>query len=116
MKQSSVDRIFTSYTIPKSILLTPATKFCASVVNISRRTHGYRKKRFCKCVQRSHITGVTFTFPTSHNLKKIMKGFVRDLNPGPLTPKARIIPLDQQAHTPTNNQSALSKESYLLKT
>lgn len=24
-------------------------------------------------------------------------GLVRDLNPGPLTPKARIIPLDQQA-------------------
>ncbi len=25
------------------------------------------------------------------------KGLVRDLNPGPLAPKARIIPLDQQA-------------------
>ncbi len=31
---------------------------------------------------------------------KIMKkiaGLVRDLNPGPLAPKARIIPLDQRA-------------------
>ena len=27
----------------------------------------------------------------------IIKGPVRDLNPGPLAPKARIIPLDQQA-------------------
>ena len=26
-------------------------------------------------------------------------GLVRDLNPGPLAPKARIIPLDQQAST-----------------
>ena len=25
------------------------------------------------------------------------EGLVRDLNPGPLAPKARIIPLDQQA-------------------
>jgi hypothetical protein len=25
-------------------------------------------------------------------------GLVRDLNPGPLTPKARIIPLDQRAY------------------
>ncbi len=25
------------------------------------------------------------------------KGLVRDLNPGPLAPKARIIPLDQRA-------------------
>ena len=25
------------------------------------------------------------------------KGLVRELNPGPLAPKARIIPLDQQA-------------------
>ena len=29
------------------------------------------------------------------NTKKI--GLVRDLNPGPLAPKARIIPLDQRA-------------------
>ena len=28
---------------------------------------------------------------------KIMHGLVRDLNPGPLAPKARIIPLDQRA-------------------
>jgi hypothetical protein len=26
-----------------------------------------------------------------------LKGLVRDLNPGPLAPKARIIPLDQRA-------------------
>ena len=30
-------------------------------------------------------------------LKKGLIGLVRDLNPGPLAPKARIIPLDQQA-------------------
>ena len=29
--------------------------------------------------------------------KSIKRGPVRDLNPGPLAPKARIIPLDQQA-------------------
>ena len=28
---------------------------------------------------------------------KIKVGLVRDLNPGPLAPKARIIPLDQRA-------------------
>ena len=28
---------------------------------------------------------------------KIWLGLVRDLNPGPLAPKARIIPLDQRA-------------------
>ena len=28
-----------------------------------------------------------------------MVGLVRDLNPGPLAPKARIIPLDQRAAT-----------------
>ena len=30
-------------------------------------------------------------------LHKILLGLVRDLNPGPLAPKARIIPLDQRA-------------------
>jgi len=42
------------------------------------------------------------TFPNLHSASKINKrkvktGPVRDLNPGPLAPKARIIPLDQQA-------------------
>ena len=32
---------------------------------------------------------------------KEKKGPVRELNPGPLAPEARIIPLDQQAKTPT---------------
>ena len=30
-------------------------------------------------------------------LIKLKQGLVRDLNPGPLAPKARIIPLDQRA-------------------
>ena len=30
-------------------------------------------------------------------LVRIKNGLVRDLNPGPLAPKARIIPLDQRA-------------------
>ena len=30
-------------------------------------------------------------------VKKKIHGLVRDSNPGPLAPKARIIPLDQQA-------------------
>lgn len=29
------------------------------------------------------------------------RGLVRDLNPGPLAPKARIIPLDQRAYLRT---------------
>ena len=32
------------------------------------------------------------------------RGLVRDLNPGPLAPEARIIPLDQRAR-PTNSIS-----------
>ena len=32
-------------------------------------------------------------------LVRINNGLVRDLNPGPLAPKARIIPLDQRAGT-----------------
>ena len=36
------------------------------------------------------------------NLKKISTfGLVRDLNPGPLAPEARIIPLDQRANLKT---------------
>ena len=38
-------------------------------------------------------------------------GLVRDLNPGPLAPKARIIPLDQRAGTarlPTKRQRLLA--------
>ena len=31
--------------------------------------------------------------------RKNVYGLVRDLNPGPLAPKARIIPLDQRATT-----------------
>ena len=31
------------------------------------------------------------------NLKKYLTGPVRESNPGPLAPKARIMPLDQQA-------------------
>ena len=30
-------------------------------------------------------------------MEKMEKGLFRELNPGPLTPKARIIPLDQTA-------------------
>ena len=37
-------------------------------------------------------------------------GLVRDLNPGPLAPKARIIPLDQQA---TCNMTQMSNMSTL---
>ena len=34
-----------------------------------------------------------------NNKKKIQKGgLVRESNPGPLAPEARIIPLDQQAY------------------
>ena len=32
-------------------------------------------------------------------LKKVFNGLVRDLNPGPRAPEARIIPLDQRATT-----------------
>ena len=39
-------------------------------------------------------------------LLKKRNGLVRDLNPGPLAPKARIIPLDQRADT-HNNPSPL---------
>ena len=38
---------------------------------------------------------VTETFQIRN--KKREKGLVRDLNPGPLAPEARIIPLDQRA-------------------
>ena len=34
--------------------------------------------------------------------KKKFSGLVRDSNPGPLAPKARIMPLDQQATLPTS--------------
>ena len=39
-------------------------------------------------------------FVTKYNPKKlcIKLGLVRDLNPGPLAPEARIIPLDQRAN------------------
>ena len=39
----------------------------------------------------------TFHSRLSQGKKKAKKGPVRDLNPGPLAPKARIIPLDQRA-------------------
>ena len=57
----------------------------------------------------------------------IKVGLVRDLNPGPLAPKARIIPLDQRAnlilergdlnlfpHTHTEIQPWPDKKVYLL--
>ena len=39
------------------------------------------------------------TYPPNQiiNSQKNKVGLVRDLNPGPLAPKARIIPLDQRA-------------------
>ena len=45
-----------------------------------------------------HESGIVKTF--SHFVirdNKSIIGLVRDLNPGPLAPKARIIPLDQRA-------------------
>ena len=41
-------------------------------------------------------------------------GLVRDLNPGPLAPEARIIPLDQRANTPASRLQSLqnSKPNY----
>ena len=40
---------------------------------------------------------VTALFLCHDRRKKQKAGLVRDLNPGPLAPKARIIPLDQRA-------------------
>ena len=43
-------------------------------------------------------------------------GPVRDLNPGPLAPKARIIPLDQQATLVTSflrNKEITTKENFI---
>ena len=37
-----------------------------------------------------------------HELSAKISGLDRDLNPGPLTPKARIIPLDHQATSDCN--------------
>ena len=41
---------------------------------------------------------VLITFP--HYWTEYLEGLVRDLNPGPLAPEARIIPLDQRAMFP----------------
>ncbi len=48
------------------------------------------------CIQ-NFLTGLVY-FICNLNQKKLT-GLVRDLNPGPLAPKARIIPLDQRATT-----------------
>ena len=41
-------------------------------------------------------------------------GLVRDLNPGPLAPKARIIPLDQRADV-IGVLVAVNKQNYIAK-
>ena len=41
------------------------------------------------------------------------QGLVRDLNPGPLAPKARIIPLDQRASIEINSASVIAIFRYL---
>ena len=46
--------------------------------------------------------------------KKKKVGPVRDLNPGPLAPKARIIPLDQQALHITRASQILTDVSFSL--
>ena len=40
-------------------------------------------------------------------------GLVRDLNPGPLAPKARIIPLDQRADITFGSDSVLGFQSLI---
>ena len=54
------------------------------------------------CLQERFLVCVSPTLPpdqTSVLRFKKRDGLVRDLNPGPLAPKARIIPLDQRATT-----------------
>ena len=43
------------------------------------------------------IPGVSIVFCSRAEKRKKNVGLVRELNPGPLAPEARIIPLDQQA-------------------
>ena len=54
------------------------------------------KDVFCYC----HNTFIAWQHHPDHNSKV---GPVRELNPGPLAPEARIIPLDQQATLPVAN-------------
>ena len=42
--------------------------------------------------------------------KTVLNGPVRESNPGPLAPKARIMPLDQQARRVTKKTPAFKKE------
>ena len=48
-------------------------------------------------VRRPILSQSVFSIFSCEPVIKKTVGLVRDLNPGPLAPKARIIPLDQQA-------------------
>ena len=83
----------TSYHLIKSLVLV--SKLCHKHVSWKEQNTGYLNIYYtCIC-------------------NKIIIGLVRDLNPGPLAPKARIIPLDQRAciltHRGKINQKTLNK-------
>ena len=75
--------------------------FCFWCISMESRVAQW--KRAGPITQRSvdrNYALLTIFIPATFMETKIIGGLVRDLNPGPLAPKARIIPLDQQAtHT-----------------
>ena len=70
------------------------------------RTHSALRCVACLCKQSANRPTrklLPFTAPSIIELERLpmhplQKGLLRELNPGPLAPKARIIPLDQAAN------------------
>ena len=56
----------------------------------------------CKCVatrNRTWVFSATTKCTNHYTITTLKVGLLRELNPRPLAPKARIIPLDQEAFT-----------------
>ena len=65
----------------------------SQLVNIHRLNHSATSS----CAQEVAVCNQWPEICLSELVKRSAKGLIRDLNPGPLAPKARIIPLDQRA-------------------